>query len=134
VPLTDARCTGSLNCGQNAECALACKVKEATTVTCTAPASVEVEAVSDIALYNALKKFGPQLATALQTISILRTAQGAVEQRTLANFANLAPNGSLSAMERTCVAQGQSAANQAHTLFLSLAAADPTIVVASTKP
>jgi hypothetical protein len=131
VPLTDVRCSKSLACaGQNQECAFACQVKKALSISCTPPASVEVEAVSDTKLYAALKKFGPQLAVALQKISILREVESSIAQRTQANFAQVGAKGEV---VRACITEAQGEATKAHTLLQALVASDPTNVTQTAK-
>jgi hypothetical protein len=118
-------------CNQNTECGFACKAKSALSVTCTPPDTVEVEAVTDPGLYQELKKYGPQLADVLQTVQILKGAEGAIAQRTLANFQKVGASGDL---VQACITQGQTAASQAHATLLTIAAADPTVVKANPHP
>jgi hypothetical protein len=120
-------CSGSLNCGQNTECGLACQVEGALGATCTPPDSVEVEAVSDPALYAELKKYGPQLAVLLDTVALLRSADGAINQQTIADFQNATDAGATD-NTRQCIIQGQTASTQAHTGIQAITSADPTIV------
>lgn len=116
-------CNGGLACGQNIECNNACTAAAAATVTCDPPASIEVEAVSRLDVYNALKSKGAKIGEALQMLSILRTAEGYVDQRSLTDFAAVGATGEL---VRACAARGQTAVEQANAGITAAIAANPT--------
>jgi len=123
--VSNATCTGDLACGQNLECNNACTAAAAATVSCKDPTSIEVETISDRALYDALKAKGGKIGQALQMLTILRTAEGFVDNRALSDFAAIGATGEV---VRACFARGQTAVQQAAAGLNVAVAADPTAV------
>jgi hypothetical protein len=123
--LTNPTCGSTLACGQNTECNDACEAASGATVTCGVPGSLEVETLSNLKLYNALKAKGQKIGEALQMLALLRSAEGFVDNRQLSDFAAIGASGEV---VRACFARGQTAVKQASANIAAASAADPTAV------
>src|SRR5262249_22107699 len=122
-PMQGTACRGKLDCGQNVECGNACAVKAALTLKCTPPAGIELEAVSDSKLHDAIKNHGGALAVAIQTLNALRTAELAIQDRGISDFEAIHATGEV---VRACVNRGQAALSKADTAIKAAVNADPT--------
>ncbi|MGH7326841.1 MAG: hypothetical protein ACREJX_00695, partial [Polyangiaceae bacterium] len=102
-PLANSKCSGALNCNQSPQCDNACQVEGVLSLTCQPPDAVEVESITDHALYLEFKKLGPQLAVQLQRLYAYKAAEGFIAQQTISDFAAIGASGDL---VRACVARG----------------------------
>lgn len=118
------QCNGRLDCGQNLECELACQAKATIQATCTLPTQIEVEAITDTALYAILRKYGAQLFVASQRANTLRAAAGLIAERRTGDFLTIGAKGDL---VRACVARGNTAVKNANVTIKALTNADITI-------
>jgi hypothetical protein len=127
------QCSGAINnptcskltCQANTECQNACAVAAALTLMCQPPDVVEVEAVTDAALYAELVANGPQLAVQLQRLSTYRNAVSLIAQQTDSDFAAINATGDL---VRACIQTGATAVATANTALQAATAADPTTI------
>jgi hypothetical protein len=118
-------CSGTLACGQNLECNNACEATAALSFTCAPPADIELESVTDVALYAAIKKHAGALAVASQTLLALRNAESFIQNRALSDFEAI-PGLVGGSLVRACVLRGQTAVGNADVLINTAVNADPT--------
>jgi hypothetical protein len=102
----------------------------ATAKGCTPPPTIEVYAVSDKALHDALAKSGAKLGQALAKFALLRTSFGFIGNRAFSDFVAIDLKGDLA---RACVKKGQENISAANAKLENIQNADPTIRKSQTK-
>ena len=123
VPLQNPYCEGVLSCQQNIECSNACQAFAQLSATCNEPEIVSVFAVSDPALYAAIKKFGGPLGKAVNHLATVRAAYSFIGNRTYGDFVNIGLSGDEAL---ACTALGSDNATKTQALIQNASAADPT--------
>lgn len=127
-----AVCEGRLNCNQNTECSNACEAKAALATTCADPLAIEVYAVTDPALYNALRTNGVKLAKASNKLKSVQQAFAFIGNRTYGDFVAL-KNSNLAFpaegdLGKRCAEEGLKNTTAAAAILGPIQTADPTTV------
>jgi hypothetical protein len=116
-------CEGTETCNQNAECNNACSALAALAAVCAEPKVIQLYAVSDPALADALVKHGGALGKVVNELAQLRNAFGFIGNRAYGDFSAIGLTGDL---VRACVNQGTTSVKAANAKLTSAVTANPT--------
>ncbi len=91
VPFTEPACAANLTCPASEQCADICAVKGAIATKCEPPLAFELRVVGDLAMYNALSKHLPELASLVREVNILNDDSVRIAQVTIEDYKKLGP-------------------------------------------